>query len=424
MMAQNGTSRKRGIYYGWYIVAASFLILFSNSGAMYTFGVVFKPITAEFGWGRGPVSFVFFINMIVFALTIAVTGRMYDRHGPKWVIVVCSTLVCAGLILTSLITAFWQLLLFYGIVVAIGFGGSSIPLLSATTSTWFVKRRGLAVSLAVAGFSLGQFVIVPVFSGFALRYGWRLSYAVMGIVIFVVNVLLALFVIKGGNPSAFGMVPFGSGTDINTRTSLDTNAPNLSARDLRPGEVLRTRSYWLFLIVMFICGSLDFVVTTHVVPFATDNGVSAATASNMLAWYGLLGLAGILIAGPVADRVGIKIPVALTFLLRLLIFLLILKYANEASIYIFALGNGFTALVTAPLNPLLVGKLYGMSHLGLLSGIVTTVHHFGGGFWTFAGGVIYDYTGSYRVVFLLSAALAALAVLCIGLVREKRHTPE
>jgi MFS family permease len=421
MMVTNQPSKKNGLYYGWYIVAASFLILFTNSGAMYTFGVVFKPIATEFGWGRGPVSLVFFINMVVFALTIAVTGRMYDRHGPKWVILICTTFVCAGLILTSLITAFWQFLLFYGIVVAIGFGGSSIPLVSAMTSMWFVKRRGLAVSLAVAGFSLGQFVIVPVFTSFALRFGWRLSYAVMGILIFVVNVLLTVFVIKDGNPSAFGLTPFGSAIDTNTTGGLDTAASKAPERDLRPVEVLRTRSYWLFLVVMFICGCLDFVVTTHIVPFATDNGVSPTTASNMLAWSGLLGLAGILIAGPAADKVGIKIPVALTFLLRVFFFLLILKYGSETSIYIFALGNGFTALVTAPLNPLLMGKLYGMSHLGLLAGVVTTVHHFGGGFWAFAGGVIYDYTGSYRVVFWLSAALAALAVLCMALVREKRH---
>ena len=85
------------IFYGWYIVAASFLILFFNSGAMLTFGVVFKPIIAEFGWGRGPVSLVFFMNMIVFALTMPAAGRMYDRHGPKWVILVCTTFVSVGL---------------------------------------------------------------------------------------------------------------------------------------------------------------------------------------------------------------------------------------------------------------------------------------------------------------------------------------
>jgi MFS family permease len=411
-------------FYGWYIVAASFLILFFNSGAMFSFGVVFKPIIAEFGWGRGPVSLVFFINMIVFALTIALTGRMYDRYGPKWVIVVCTTFVCVGLILTSLMTALWQFLLFYGIIVAIGFGGSSISLVAAMTSTWFIERRGLAVSLAVAGFSLGQFVLVPVFAAFALRYGWRPSYAVMGIVIFVVNLFLAVFVIKGGSPSAFGTTPLGSGADKDTGARQGEVPSNAPVRDMRFGEVLRTRSYWLFMAVMFVCGSGDFLVTTHIVAFATDNGVSAATASNMLAWYGLLGLAGILIAGPIADKVGVRTPVALTFLLRVLVFLMILKYTSELSIYTFALAMGFTALVTASLTPIIMSKLYGMSHLGLLSGVVTTVHHFGGGFWAFAGGMMFDYTGGYRAIFILSAVTSALAALCMVLIKEKRHTPE
>jgi predicted MFS family arabinose efflux permease len=103
---------------------------------------------------------------------------------------------------------------------------------------------------------------------------------------------------------------------------------------------------------------------------------------------------------------------------------MILKYTSELSIYTFALATGFTALVPAPLNPVLMSKLYGMSHLGLLSGVITTVHHFGGGFWAFAGGMVFDYTGGYGAVFLLSAVMSALAVLCMMLVKERRHNAE
>lgn len=423
-MSLEGTSPKKGVYYGWYIVGASFLILFFNSGAMFSFGVVFKPIIAEFGWGRGPVSLAFFINMVVFALSVSAVGRIYDKYGPKWVILICTAFVSIGLFLTSVMTSLWQFFLFYGVLVAIGFGGTSIPLIGAMTSKWFVERRGLAVSLAIAGFSLGQFVLVPVFTFCALRYGWRLSYVLMGVVTAIVNVLLALLVIKGGEPQAFGLTPPGLKALIETGKGENQLASGPVFKDMSLPEALRTRSYWLFMIVMFTCGSLDFLVTTHIVPFATDHAVSAATASNMLAWFGLMGLAGILIAGPIADRVGVKIPIALTFLLRVLIFLMILKYTSELSIYTFALATGFTALVPAPLNPVLMSKLYGMSHLGLLSGVITTVHHFGGGFWAFAGGMVFDYTGGYGAVFLLSAVMSALAVLCMMLVKERRHNAE
>ncbi|HME43703.1 MAG TPA: MFS transporter, partial [Syntrophorhabdales bacterium] len=419
-MSLYGTSREKGVYYGWYIVGASFLILFLNSGVVFSFGVVFKPIAAEFGWGRGPVSLAFFINMIVFALSTSAVGKLYDHYGPKWVILICSSFVTIGLFLTSLMTSLWQFFLFYGVLVAIGFGGTSIPLIGAMTSKWFVERRGLAVSLAIAGFSMGQFVLVPAFSFLALRYGWRLSYVVMGLITLVVNIPLALLIIKQGKPQAFGITPPGLEHDKvlqETDKGENQSAPFTPVKDMNLSQALRTRSYWLFMIVMFICGSHDFFITTHLIPFATDHGVSPATASNMLAWFGLMGLAGILIAGPVADLIGVKIPIILTFALRVAIFLLILRRTDVTSIYTFALAAGFTVLITAPLNPPLMVRLFGLSHVGLLAGVITTVHHLGGGFWAFAGGMIFDYTGGYTSVFVLSVATSALAVLCMALIK-------
>jgi MFS family permease len=424
-VSPDGTSRKKGVYYGWYIVSASFLILFLNSGVVFSFGVVFKPIASEFGWGRGPISLAFFINMIVFALSTSAVGKLYDHYGPKWVILICTSFVTIGLFLTSLMTSLWQFFLFYGVLVAIGFGGTSIPLIGAMTSKWFVERRGLAVSLAISGFSMGQFVLVPVFSHLALRYGWRLSYVIMGLITLVVNIPLALLIIKQGKPQAFGITPPGlkDKKDLKETGEGETQSlPLTPIKDMNLSQALQTRSYWLFMIVMFICGSHDFFVTTHLIPFATDHGVSAVTASNMLAWYGLMGLAGILISGPIADLTGVKIPVVLTFALRVFIFLLILKQTDVTSIYTFALAAGFTALITAPLNPLLIVRLYGLSHVGLLAGVITTVHHLGGGFWAFAGGMIFDYTGGYRSVFILSVVTSVLAVLCMALIKEKRHS--
>lgn len=423
-MTQTNESPAHGrIFYGWYIVAAGFLILFFNSGAMYTFGVVFKPIVAEFGWGRGPISLVFFVNMVVFALSIALTGRLYDRYGPKWVIVVCSLFVCVGLMLTALMTAFWQFLIAYGLLVAVGFAGTSISLMGAIISRWFVTRRGLAISLAIAGFCLGQFVIVPLFTMSALRFGWRISYALLGLVSLAVNSLLAFFVIKDGNPDGFVRTGVVASMELG-RSS--TDEPHLfppPPRDVGLSDALRTRSYWLFLVVMFICGSHDFFVTTHLVPFATDNGVTAATASNMLAWFGLLGFPGVLIAGPMADRAGVKAVVALSFFLRVVAFLMILFLTDHASIWVFALAIGFSSIMTAPLNPVLMAKLYGLSHLGLLSGVVVTLHHTGGGFGAFLGGIMFDMSGDYRLAFLLSAVTSAIAILCTILIKEKRHYP-
>jgi len=102
-------------------------------------------------------------------------------------------------------------------------------------------------------------------------------------------------------------------------------------------------------------------------------------------------------------------------------FFLILKYQNLTSFYIFALTFGFTHLITAPLTPPLIGKLYGFSHVGLISGFITTVHHSAGGFWAYMGGLIFDQTGSYRLALILSAIMALVAVLGTTVILERRH---
>jgi len=184
---------------------------------------------------------------------------------------------------------------------------------------------------------------------------------------------------------------------------------------------MKTYSFWLFLIVMFVCGSGDFLVTTHLIPFVTDHGIHPAKAGNMLAWLGLMSLFGILIAGPASDLIGNKIPIAIAFLLRFGAFLLILTYESPTSFYLFSVIFGFTYLVTGPITTTLLGRLYGFSHIGLLSGFVTTLHHLGGGFWAYIGGFIFDQTGSYRLAFICSAIMAFIAFLCCLLIRERRH---
>lgn len=144
----------------------------------------------------------------------------------------------------------------------------------------------------------------------------------------------------------------------------------------------------------------------------------------MLAWYGFMSLPGILVAGPASDLIGNKIPIALTFVVRFLLFVLILKYQNLVSLYIFALAFGFTHLITAPLTPTLMGKLYGFSQVGLLSGFIITIHHLGGGLWAYVGGLIFDRTQSYHVAFILSAIMALVAVLSSIFIRERRHGRE
>ena len=420
--------------FGWYVVAASFVILFLNAGARLMIGVLVKPMIADFGWSRSEVSAAVFVNMAVFAAAIIIAGRLYDRYGPKWIILVSSVLFSSGLMLMAVMTSLWQFLLFYGVISAAGLGGTTSPIFGAIVSHWFERRRGSAISLAMSGTSLGQFALVPLFTAFLLDEGWRSTMLWVGVLCLVVNVVLAFGVLRG-DPKDLGKEPYGhqeavpageaqltAGEAQLTAGRDDAQTPSPAGpRSLGLREAMRTGSFWLFAVAMFVCGAGDFLLTTHLVPMATDHGISTSTAVAMLAWFGLMSLGGILLAGPASDLIGDRIPIAFAFGLRVVLFLLVVRYQTTAAFWALSLGFGFTFLITAPLTTTLMGRLYGFANIGLLGGFITTVHHLGGGLWAYLGGAVYDATGRYTVAMALSAVASAVALVCTLLIREVRH---
>lgn len=413
------------LFYGWYVLAASFVILFLNAGARFIIGVMVKPIGAEFGWSRGEITSAIFLNMAVYAVAVIVTGRLYDRYGPKWVIAGSAVFFSGGFALMATMDSLWEFLLYYGVLNAAGMGGTSIPIFGSIIGRWFDKHRGLAVSLAMAGNCFGQFFLIPVFSDMIDLSGWRETSLWIALLTAAVTLTLAFAVIRG-DPKKFGLVAY-EGRDRSRATAADSRpkGPRFPAGipDLTLGQAMRTRSLWLFALAMFICGSADSLVTTHLVPLVTDHGIVSAVAADMLAWLGLLSLAGILLAGPAADAIGNKLPIAVTFALRVVLFAILLRFKGSAPFWVFSLGFGLTLLVTAPLTTTLVGALYGVTHIGFISGFINTVHMLGGGLWSYLGGVIFDETGDYDLAFVIAVAMAALALVSTLFIREKRHLP-
>ena len=425
----NDFGRGPRVFYGWYVLAASFVILFLNTGGRSIIGLMVKPMANEFGWSRAAISSAVFLNMAVFSVATIVAGRLYDRYGPKWVIAGSTLLFSAGYALMATMDSMWQFLAYYGVLSAAGLGGITTSVFGSIIGNWFERRRGLAISLAFAGSCLGQFFLIPVFSDMILASGWRSPVTWIAILSLVVNLPLVFGVIRG-NPDSFGLEPYGvrdrhdrrdprSGADSPVGPSRAAAAP----AGLTLSEAMQTRSLWLFTSVMFVCGGADYLVTTHLVAMVTDYGISADSGANMLAWLGLLSLGGVLVAGPAADAIGNKIPIAATFGVRILLFALLFAFKGEVPFWIFSLGFGLTFAVTAPLTPTLLAALYGVTHLGFISGFITTAHMLGGGLWAYLGGVVFDSTGDYDLALLISAGLSALALVGTLFIREERHLP-
>ncbi len=252
-------------------------------------------------------------------------------------------------------------------------------------------------------------------------HGWRTAFIVMGLGVLVINLALALTCIKS-SPEEIGLQPYGDTPPVvGTEPPLDTHQNQTLTMDANLSQAARTSSFWFYLVLMIVCGGGDYLFLTHLIPMVTDYGITPADAGRMLGWAGLLSLAGVLITGPVTDRIGNKIPLIITFGLRAIIFILILQYQSVMAFYLFALAFGFTMLITAPITTTLTGKLYGFTHVGLITGFITTMHHLSGGVWAYLGGTLFDRTGNYQGVFLYSAIFALVALVCALGIQEKYH---
>lgn len=407
-------------FHGWSVLASAFFILFFVVGTRTIVSVMFKSVTSELCWQRSDLSSIVFLNMVVFATSLTCIGKYFDRYGARKVILYATICLAFGYLGLSFSYSFWSFAFFYGVLGAIGLGGTSVPLFAALIGKWFFRHRGLAISLALGGGCLGQFILVPLSTQAIQSWGWRTTCLIIGLFLFLVNLFLNQCFIKD-SPSDLDEQPYGfvPPTPVELSDGPDKESSlGIPATDATLAIAARTASFWFFFVVMVVCGGADYLVLTHLIPMVTDHGISATTAGKMLGWVGLMSLAGVVLTGPAIDRFGNKKPIVITFCLRTLIFLIIWKYQTLWSYYAFALVFGFTLLITAPITTTLLGKLYGFRHIGLISGAITTAHHFSGGFWAYLGGAIYDATGNYQSVFIISALLASAAVVSAVLIRE------
>jgi MFS family permease len=400
--------------YRWYVLAASFLILVIDGGVRFSFGVLIKPLVAEFGWERGAITFAYTLNMVVFAFCQPLAGKLLDRFGPAPLFSVAALATTAGLVLTSQTKSLGDIYAYYGVVTAAGTAGISISVISSTLSRWFQALRVFITGVAISGTALGQFLFIPLIALLLERFGWRWTWTILGILLSLVVIPLSLSFIRT-NPDQPGKAPMtraGHKADAVRSFSGGSNPDGVAAVVLSRNFVLLGTSY-------FICGFQDFLFVTQMIPFATDQGMAAQAASNLQGLAGLLSIPGLLIFSAVSEKAGRKIPLFLTFAPRLICFALLIFGEGPVPITVSALLFGFTLMGLAPLGAALVGELYGFRHIGTLTGIIFWLHHLGGAFGAYVGGFTHDLTRSYSAAFAAALILAAVALLTSAAIRQR-----
>ena len=395
-------------FYGWFILLGGFLILVVDGGVRFSFGVLVKPLAAEFGWDRGAITFAYTLNMLVFGFSQMMAGRMLDRYGPRLLFSVSALLASAGIFLTSRTNSIPEFYFYYGVVTAVGASGTTIGVVSSTVSRWFLSLRGVIGGIAVTGTAFGHFVVIPALAYSQARFGWRGSWVGLGVLVSVVVVPLALALMKK-EPADMGLSPYErGGTARGWRL-----AP---AADLAPREAFLSRTFLFVVLAYGLCGFQDFFFVTQFIPFATDAGLTSQHASNIQGLSGLFAMVGVLAFPAVTEKFGHGLPLSFMFLLRIVCFGLLVFSSAEPAIFTAALLMGFTLMATAPLAAAMTGDYFGVRNIGLITGAILWVHHTGGALGALMGGLVYDVTGSYGGMFLACLVMAFTgAAVCVGI---------
>ena len=330
----------RRIEYRWVILATGFTVLFFSSGSRFAFGLLLKPMSEDLELSRSALSLAATCFMIVSAVSMPFVGRLVDSFSVRTVVSIAAVIASVGIGLMGLAQTQWQVILLYGIIFAIGNGGTSVGPIGVLISRWFVRGRGTATSAAMSGNALGQLIIISALASALVHIGWRNAYITLGVVNLLIVVPLVIAFIRSDPDPA-------QPTDPDTAPPVGTAAP---PSVLPVKTIFTSHQLWLLLVVYAICGFQDFFIATHVVAFAQDKGLSAAFSGSLYAFMGLLGMLGVMSAGLLADRFGSTRPTALCFLARIACFGLIIFSQSTTAIVVFALLYGFTFLITAPLT--------------------------------------------------------------------------
>ena len=433
-MASRATPR--GIYYGWFVLAAGFFALFVSTGSRNAFGVFVLPMTEEFSWDRTTISAVVSVGILVNGATQPFLGRLYDRYGGRMVISLSLLVLGASTMLLSITNNIWFLFIIYGFVTATATSGVSLVTVHALLSKWFHQKRSLVLSLATAGTSAGGLLLVPLASSLIEVANWRVTWLAMGAIDLFLALPVVLFIIKD-SPNDVGELPDGeraTGPQGSSARAATAVQGLLEAENWL--DAFRSKPIWQLSGAYFVCGVTTIIIATHYVPFAQDRGVSPQLAATAFGLMMGLNAVGVVVIGILSTKFSRKKLLGTVYFVRFLAYMMLVFGPNAIGIWGFAVLAGLSWIATPPLTTTLTADIYGLKNIGTLNGISTFSHQIGGSISVLLAGVLYDHVSSleiplgfttwtlvgYEIPFLLAGLTLLGATLASYSVKESKYS--
>jgi MFS family permease len=400
-------------------VAVAFVTMAVGVNARTAFSLLFPPILDEFGWDRGVTAGAFSFGFLVSAVLSPFVGRLMDQRGPRVVMEIGVAVMTAGLLLATLVRQPWHLYATLGMLVGAGGNCLGYTAHALFLPNWFVRRRGLAMSVAFSGVGIGSIILLPWWQTIIGRDGWRAACWAMGVL--VVALLAPLNVLLARRPEALGLEPDGDRHAPNAVASTRTTNvvdPAWVAVDWTLARALGTARFW-WLAVGYVTGMFAwYAVQVHQTQYLVEIGFSPTDAAWALGFVSLVAVPGQIGLGHLSDRIGrewVWTVGSLGFAICYLTLLLMAQAPTPTLLYLMVASQGLLGYSLTSVIGAIPAEIFEGRHYGTIFGTLMLVAIGGGAVGPWVTGLLHDATGSYTLAFWIAMGCSAVSAMAIWL---------
>ncbi len=403
-------------------MSTNLICMFGYGTWLYSFGVFFKPMSAEFGWTRAMTAGAYSLRSIEGGIASPLVGWAVDKYGSRVVILIGAIISGGAFALMALVNSLIGFYIVYGVLLSIGM--SAMLYLPAWTviAKWFNRKLSFALAILAVGAGFGGLICAPISAVLIENFGWRSAFIMLGILIWCVAIPLS-FVVRD-SPEEMGLLPDGVSPDEISDSPKASGGKKDSNEEFETGQAditlkqaLKSSTFWTLSLAFFFFSMAHSTVTVHTVPALTDVGIPMKSAAFSIGLLTLVSVIGRLFFGYLGDYVNKKLLFIFLYIMMAVGLLVLMNAKTMPMVYlfIFLFGVGFGG--TVPLMPAIRAEYFGTAALGKIQGFMNPVMMLAGAIGPIFAGLVYDTTGSYYNAFLVTGLLTFLAAVAMFLVK-------